>query len=55
MRFNCGEAKASPNFFTQLTKAAEENGHAGFTIPDRLIHPKQSDAKYSDIADGKVA
>jgi alkanesulfonate monooxygenase SsuD/methylene tetrahydromethanopterin reductase-like flavin-dependent oxidoreductase (luciferase family) len=52
MRFHYAEAMTPVANYIPLAKAAEENGYAGFTIPDSLIYPKASDTSYSYTEDG---
>ena len=52
MRFHYAEAMTAPDYFIPLAQAAEENGLAGFMIPDSLIYPEHSDTKYSYTDDG---
>ncbi len=52
MRFTFAEAMTDPSYYAPLAQAAEKAGYAGFTIPDSLAYPEQSDAKYPYTPDG---
>lgn len=52
MRFHYGESMTAVANYLPLAKAAESYGYAGFTIPDSLIYPKESDTSYSYTSDG---
>lgn len=52
MRFHYAESMTAVANYLPLARAAEENGFAGFTIPDSLIYPKASDTAYSYTDDG---
>jgi len=52
MRFHYAESMTAVANYLPLARAAEENGYAGFTIPDSLIYPKASDTAYSYTDDG---
>ena len=52
MQFHYAEAMTAPEYFIPLAQAAEENGYAGFMIPDSLIYPEHSETKYSYTEDG---
>jgi len=52
MRFHYAEAMTAVANYLPLARAAEENGFAGFTMPDSLIYPKASDTSYSYTEDG---
>ncbi len=52
MRFTFAEAMTDPAYYAPLAQAAEQAGFAGFTIPDSLAYPEQSDAKYPYTEDG---
>lgn len=52
MRFHYAESMTAVANYLPLARAAEENGFAGFTVPDSLIYPKASDTAYSYTDDG---
>lgn len=52
MRFTFAEAMTDPAYYAPLAQAAEAAGYAGFTIPDSLAYPKESDATYPYTPDG---
>ena len=52
MRFTFAEAMTDPSFYAPLAQAAEKAGYAGFTIPDSLAYPEESDATYPYTPDG---
>ncbi|MEP9394624.1 TIGR03619 family F420-dependent LLM class oxidoreductase [Gordonia sp. VNK1] len=52
MRFTFAEAMTDPAYYAPLAQAAEKAGYAGFTIPDSLAYPEESDAKYPYTPDG---
>ncbi|WP_045821092.1 LLM class flavin-dependent oxidoreductase [Williamsia herbipolensis] len=52
MRFTYAEAMTDPRFYPDLAVAAEEAGYAGFTIPDSLAYPEESDSTYPYTEDG---
>ena len=52
MRFTFAEAMTDPAYYASLAQAAEQAGFAGFTIPDSLAYPEESDAKYPYTEDG---
>ncbi|MBN0971099.1 TIGR03619 family F420-dependent LLM class oxidoreductase [Gordonia hongkongensis] len=52
MRFTYAEAMTDPSYYAPLAQAAEAAGYAGFTIPDSLAYPEESDAKYPYTPDG---
>ncbi|NDZ95642.1 LLM class flavin-dependent oxidoreductase [Streptomyces sp. SID6673] len=52
MRFTFAEAMTDPTFYPPLAQAAEQAGYAGFTIPDSLAYPEESDATYPYTQDG---
>ncbi|MHC3000892.1 TIGR03619 family F420-dependent LLM class oxidoreductase [Gordonia sp. GN26] len=52
MRFTFAEAMTDPSYYAPLAQAAEKAGYAGFTIPDSLAYPEESDAKYPYTPDG---
>ncbi|RPA12409.1 TIGR03619 family F420-dependent LLM class oxidoreductase [Gordonia sp. OPL2] len=52
MRFTFAEAMTDPTFYPPLAQAAEQAGYSGFTIPDSLAYPAESDATYPYTPDG---
>jgi probable F420-dependent oxidoreductase len=52
MRFTYAETFCDPTFLAPLARAAEEAGYDSFSVPDSLIFPAQSDARYPYTADG---
>ncbi|MBJ7290623.1 LLM class flavin-dependent oxidoreductase [Williamsia sp.] len=52
MRFTFAEAMTDPRFYPDLAVAAEEAGYEGFTIPDSLAYPEESDSTYPYTEDG---
>ncbi|MGW0037301.1 TIGR03619 family F420-dependent LLM class oxidoreductase [Gordonia sp. NPDC003376] len=52
MRFTFAEAMTDPAYYAPLAQAAEKAGFAGFTIPDSLAYPEESDATYPYTPDG---
>ena len=52
MRFTFAEAMTDPAYYAPLAQAAEAAGYAGFTIPDSLAYPEESDATYPYTPDG---
>lgn len=52
MRIHYGESMTKVSYYLPLAKAAEENGYVGFSIPDSLIYPEQSDTQYTYTDDG---
>ncbi|MDL9947238.1 TIGR03619 family F420-dependent LLM class oxidoreductase [Gordonia sp. ABSL11-1] len=52
MRFTFAEAMTDPTFYAPLAQAAEQAGYSGFTIPDSLAYPAESDATYPYTPDG---
>ncbi|WP_279103672.1 TIGR03619 family F420-dependent LLM class oxidoreductase [Gordonia paraffinivorans] len=52
MRFTFAEAMTDPSYYAPLAQAAEKAGFAGFTIPDSIAYPEESDAKYPYTPDG---
>ena len=52
MRFTFAEAMTDPSYYAPLAQAAEKAGYAGFTIPDSLAYPEESEAKYPYTPDG---
>jgi alkanesulfonate monooxygenase SsuD/methylene tetrahydromethanopterin reductase-like flavin-dependent oxidoreductase (luciferase family) len=51
MRFTYAETFCDPTFLALLAQAAEEAGYNSFTVPDSLIYPAESDARYPYTAD----
>jgi probable F420-dependent oxidoreductase len=52
MRFTYAETFCDPTFLAPLAQAAEEVGFDSFSVPDSLIYPAASDARYPYTADG---
>ena len=52
MRFTFAEAMTDPLYYAPLAQAAEQAGYSGFTIPDSLAYPAESDAVYPYTEDG---
>ncbi len=52
MRFTFAEAMTDPSYYAPLAQAAEKAGYSGFTIPDSLAYPAESDATYPYTPDG---
>ena len=52
MRFTYAETFCDPTFLAPLAQAAEEAGYDSFSVPDSLIYPAASDARYPYTADG---
>jgi len=52
MRFTFAEAMTDPSYYLPLAKAAEEAGYEGFTIPDSIAYPEESDSTYPYTEDG---
>ncbi|MXP21599.1 TIGR03619 family F420-dependent LLM class oxidoreductase [Gordonia sp. HNM0687] len=52
MRFTFAEAMTDPSYYAPLAQAAEQAGYSGFTIPDSLAYPAESDATYPYTPDG---
>ncbi|GAA2058518.1 TIGR03619 family F420-dependent LLM class oxidoreductase [Williamsia deligens] len=52
MRFTYAEAMTDPRYYTDLAVAAEDAGYDGFTIPDSIAYPEESDATYPYTEDG---
>ncbi|MDY6809164.1 MAG: TIGR03619 family F420-dependent LLM class oxidoreductase [Actinomycetota bacterium] len=52
MRFTFAEAMTDPSYYAPLARAAEQAGYSGFTIPDSLAYPAESDATYPYTPDG---
>jgi probable F420-dependent oxidoreductase len=55
MRFTYAETFCDPTFLAPLAQAAEEAGFDSFSVPDSLIYPAASDARYPYTADGDRA
>lgn len=52
MRFTYAETFCDPSFLPPLARAAEEAGYDSFSVPDSLIYPAESDARYPYTAEG---
>jgi probable F420-dependent oxidoreductase len=52
MRFTYAETFCDPTYLAPLAQAAEEAGFDSFSVPDSLIYPAASDARYPYTADG---
>jgi probable F420-dependent oxidoreductase len=52
MRFTYAETMCDPAFLSPLARAAEEAGFDSFAVPDSLIYPAHSDARYPYTPDG---
>ena len=52
MRFTFAEAMTDPSYYLPLAKAAEAAGYEGFTIPDSIAYPEESDSTYPYTEDG---
>jgi probable F420-dependent oxidoreductase len=52
MRFTYAETMCDPAFLAPLARAAEEAGFDSFAVPDSLIYPAESDARYPYTPDG---
>jgi alkanesulfonate monooxygenase SsuD/methylene tetrahydromethanopterin reductase-like flavin-dependent oxidoreductase (luciferase family) len=52
MRFHYGESMTPVENYQPLALAAEKHGYAGFSIPDSLIYPKESNQEYLYTEDG---
>jgi probable F420-dependent oxidoreductase len=52
VRFTYAEAMTDPAFYLPLAQAADEAGYDGFLVPDSIVYPWESDAKYPYTADG---
>jgi probable F420-dependent oxidoreductase len=52
MRFTYAETFCDPTFLAPLAQAAEEAGYDSFSVPDSLIFPAESDARYPYTPDG---
>jgi probable F420-dependent oxidoreductase len=46
MRFSYAESMCDPTFFIPLAKAAEASGFTTFLVPDSVVYPESSDARY---------
>jgi probable F420-dependent oxidoreductase len=55
MRFTYAETFCDPTLLRPLAQAAEEAGFDSFSVPDSLIYPAASDARYPYTADGDRA
>lgn len=52
MRFTYAEAMTDPTFYGPLARAADEAGYDGFLVPDSIVYPFESEARYPYTADG---
>jgi len=52
VRFTFAEAMTNPSYYAPLAQAAETAGYEGFTIPDSVAYPEESDATYPYTEDG---
>ncbi len=52
MRFSYAETFCDPSFLAPLAGAAEDAGYDSFVVPDSLIYPASSDARYPYTPDG---
>src|SRR5690606_7683607 len=52
MRFTYTEAFCDPAHLAPLARAAEDAGYDAFAVPDSLIYPAHSDARYPYTPDG---
>lgn len=52
MRFTYAETFCDPSILAPLAQAAEEAGYDSFSVPDSLIFPAESDARYPYTDDG---
>lgn len=55
MRFTYTETFCDPAFLAPLARAAEDAGYDSFAVPDSLIYPARSDARYPYTPDGDRA
>jgi probable F420-dependent oxidoreductase len=55
MRFTYAESMCDPAFLGPLARAAEDAGYDSFSVPDSLIFPARSDARYPYTPDGDRA
>ena len=46
MRFSYAESMCDPTFYIPLAKAAEAAGFTTFLVPDSILYPEASDARY---------
>jgi len=46
MRFSYAESMCDPRFYIPLAKAAEAAGFTTFLVPDSILYPEASDARY---------
>jgi len=46
MRFSYAESMCDPTFYSPLAKAAEAAGFTTFLVPDSILYPEASDARY---------
>lgn len=52
MRFTYAETMCDPNFLGPLAQAAEAAGYHSLSIPDSIMFPAATDARYPYVADG---
>lgn len=52
MRFTYAEAMIDPSYYLPLAQAADAAGYHGFLVPDSIVYPFESDAKYPYTPDG---
>jgi probable F420-dependent oxidoreductase len=52
VRFTYAEAMTDPSFYLPLAQAADEAGYDGVLVPDSIVYPFESDAKYPYTPDG---
>lgn len=52
MRFSYAEAMCDPTFYVPLARAAEAAGFTTYLIPDSIMYPEQSSARYPYTPDG---
>jgi probable F420-dependent oxidoreductase len=52
VRFSYAETMTDPSYYLPLAQAAEDAGYDGFTVPDSLCYPKESDSTYPYTPDG---
>ena len=52
MRFTFAESMCEPKQMIPLAQAAEEAGYDGFSVPDSICYPRESDTQYPYTGDG---
>ena len=52
MRFTFADVMTKAEYLPRLAVAAEAAGYDGFTVPDSIAYPLESDARYPYTADG---